>query len=70
MPDYGIKKNAEGYNDPTAHAALSRIIREENERQRRVTALIGVLKRTIDEAGFDLIERIALRDRKTGKEYR
>ena len=70
MPDYGLHKNAEGYSDPTAGAALSNIIREENERQRRVTALICELKRIIDAAGFDLIARIEIRDRKTGREYR
>lgn len=70
MPDYGIHKNHEGYADPTAGAAMSKILREEHERQKRVTALIGVLKHIIDEAGFDLLERIQLRDRKTGREYR
>ena len=57
MPDYGLHKNAEGYSDPTAGAAISKIIREENDRQRRVTALIYELKRIIDAAGFDLIAR-------------
>ena len=70
MPDYGLRKNAEGYSDPTAGAAMSKILREENERQRRVTALVGVLKYIIDAAGFDLLARIELRDRKTGREYR
>lgn len=70
MPDYGFRKNAEGYSDPTAGAAMSNILREENERQKRVTALIGVLKYIIDAAGFDLIARIEIRDRKSGREYR
>ena len=70
MPDYGLRKNAEGYSDPTAGAALSNIIREENERQKRVTALMGVLKYIIDAAGFDLIARIEIRDRRSGREYR
>lgn len=70
MPDYGLRKNAEGYSDPTACAAMSKIIREENERQRRVTALISELKHIIDAAGFDLIARIEIRDRKSGREYR
>lgn len=70
MPDYGTKKNAEGYNDPTAHAAMSKIIREENEQLRRLTALVGVLKYIINLAGFDLLKRIELRDRKTGREFR
>ena len=70
MPNYGLHKNAEGYNDPTAGAAMSNIIREENERQRRVTALIGVLKYIIDAAGFELLARIELKDRRSGREYR
>lgn len=69
MPDYGLRKNAEGYSDPTACTAMSNILREENE-QRRVASLIKVLKRIIDEEGFDLIARIEIRDRKTGREYR
>ena len=70
MPDYGLRKNAEGYSDPTAGAAMSNILREENERQRRVTALIGVLKYIIDAAGFELLARIELKDRRSGREYR
>ena len=70
MPDYGIKKNCEGYADPTAHAAMRNIIQEEYEQQRRVSDLVGVLKYIIDKAGYDLLARIELRDRKTGKEYR
>ncbi len=70
MPDYGLHRNCEGYKDPTAHAAMSKILREENDQQRRVSELIGVLKYIIDAAGFDLLERIEIRDRKTGREYR
>ena len=70
MPDYGIKKNKEGYADPTAHAAIRHIVQEEAEQQRRVSELVGVLKYIIDKTGYDLIARIELRDRRTGKEYR
>lgn len=70
MPDYGIKKNKEGYSDPTAHTAIRNIIQEENEQQRRVSELVGVLKYIIDKAGYDLLARIEIRDRRTGKEYR
>lgn len=68
MPD--IRKNSEGYADPTAYAALAPVIREESEQQRRVASLIGVLKYIINAAGFDLLARIELKDRKTGREYR
>ena len=70
MPDYGIKKNHEGYPDPTAFAALSKVEKEEQEQQRRVSDLVKVLKGLIDFAGFELIARIELRDKRTGKEYR
>lgn len=70
MPEYGTKKNKEGYADPTAHAAIRNIIHEENDQQRRVSELVGVLKYIIDKAGYDLLARIEIRNRKTGKEYR
>lgn len=70
MPDYGIKKNKEGYSDPTAHAALRSILHEDTEQQRRVSELVGVVKYIIDKAGFDLLARIEIRDRRTGKEFR
>lgn len=70
MPDYGIKKNREGYNDPTAYAAISKIQRDEAEQQRRVSELVNVLKYIIDKSGFELMARIELRDKRTGKEFR
>ena len=63
-------KNSEGYADPTAYEGLKPIIREEAEQQRRVTALVHVLKYIITVAGFDLMNRIELKDKKTGREYR
>lgn len=70
MPDYGIRRNSEGYSDPTAYAALSKIRREEIEQQRRVSELIHELKHIIDRSGFELAARIELRDKRTGKEFR
>ncbi len=70
MAEYGLNKNAEGYNDPTAYNAMTKVMREENEPQRRINALIGSIKSLIDLAGFDLLNRIEVRDRKTGREYR
>lgn len=70
MADYGMKKNKEGYNDPTAYKGMMAVLREESEQQRRLTSLIHVLKYIIDLAGYDLLNRIELKDRRTGKEYR
>lgn len=63
-------ENSEGYNDPTAYASMKPVIKEDNEQQKRVNALIYVLKYIINLAGFDLISRIEIRDRKNGREYR
>lgn len=63
-------KNAEGYSDPTAYAALKSIGQEEAEQQQRVSALVRALKYVIDVAGFDLLNRVELKDRKTGRVYR
>ena len=70
MNEHGIRKNGEGYNDPTAYHGLQAVIRAENEQQKRLSALIFVLKYIIDLAGYDLLNRIEVKDRKTGKEYR
>lgn len=70
MADKEIRKNAEGYSDPTAYTAMDKILREEKERERRVSTVIGLIKSIVDLAGFDLLTRIELRDRKSGREYR
>jgi hypothetical protein len=63
-------QNAEGYNDPTAYEGIKPIVQEENREKKRVETLIFVLKYIIKLAGFDLIARIEIRDRKTGREYK
>ena len=45
-------KNAEGYADPTAYAALKAVGQEDAEQQQRVNALVRVLKYVIDAAGL------------------
>lgn len=70
MPDYGLKRNSEGYNDPTAYEAIMHIEKEELEQKRRVTELLNVLKYIIDKSGFELTGRIQLREKRTKKEFR
>ncbi len=64
------RRNSEGYYDPTAYAGMRPIIEAENALQGEVNALIKVLKYIIDKSGFDLVSRIEIRDRKTGKTFR
>ena len=64
------KYNSEGYADPTAYYGTKDIIREENETEKRAYDLIKVLKFIIRSCGFELIERVKIRDTKTGREFR
>nr|DAQ34772.1 MAG TPA: hypothetical protein [Caudoviricetes sp.] len=63
-------KNIEGYADPTASVAVGHISREESEADKRAYDLVKVLKYIIKAAGFELSERVQLRDTKTGREYK
>ena len=68
-------KNAEGYSDPTPGEAMSNIRKEQRqqevaERLAVISRLIPVMKQTADLAGFEVVGRITLKDKETGKEYR
>lgn len=53
-------ENGEGYPDPTAYNAL----------EGKVNFLIKVLKFIIAESGFELLARIEIKDKKTGRCFR
>lgn len=59
------KKNKEYYDDLTAYEALRNV-----ETEQRANKLVAVLKYIIKMSGFELVKRIHLRDKKTGKEYK
>ena len=58
-------QNKEGYDDPTAYQAIKNI-----EREKRYKELVTVLKWIAHIAGFEIVERICLRDKKSGKIYK
>lgn len=62
-------RNIEGYNDPTASIAIGQVRREERADEKRVHDLMKVLKYIICSSGFELTERIKLKDTKSGKEF-
>ena len=64
------KCNNEGYTDLTAYEALQPLIKADAILEHRVKFLVKVLRYIASEAGFDLIHRIELRDRKTGRVFR
>ena len=64
-----LKRNAEGYVDPTAYAALKSIANDEKV-EKKAAYLISVLKFIIRESGFELVNRVELRHRQTGRTFR
>lgn len=69
-----MNKNGEGYVDPTPGAAFGNIRREEHKREAYrlsvISNLIPIMKNTAELAGFEVVGRIVLKDKHTGKEYR
>lgn len=70
MENHKPWENAEGYADPTAYSALKPIIQADAALEGKVNFLIKVLKFIIAESGFELLARIELRDKKTGRCFR
>lgn len=64
-----LKKNAEGYVDPTAYAALKSIAYDEKA-EKKAAYLVSILKYIIRESGFELVNRIELKDKRTGRTFK
>ena len=63
--DREFYRNSEGYADPTAYQAMQNI-----ESEKRMNDLVHVLKYIVRISGFELVERIQLRDKRSGKIYK
>ena len=59
-------RNGSGYVDPVMSEAFDHIQQEDA----KASALIRRIKREIQVSGYELLERIAIRDVRTGREYR
>ena len=64
-----LKRNQDGYIDPTAYQALKNILND-GKAEKKAAYLVSVLKFIINESGFELVNRIELKHRKTGKIFR
>lgn len=64
------KYNPEGYHDPTTYEAMTNVTQEELALENKVKFLIKVLKFIIRESGFELLNRIEIKDSKTGRCFR
>ena len=61
--------NSSGYPDPTAYKAM-KVVQTEEETDNKAAFLVKVLKFIIRESGFELLNRIELRDKKSGRVYK
>lgn len=65
-----IRKNSEGYSDPTAYAGLRAVLQREQEETKQLNTLIYILKYIINLSDYELLGRIELKHKKSGKVYR
>lgn len=74
MSKENMGRNAEYYADPTPTAAIRNINKDERQKEAvrldRIGDIVPLLRQMADIAGFEIIGRIPLRDKATGKEYR
>lgn len=63
-----LKKNKEGYLDPTAYEALKKVMEEDSDK--RFNKLLHTIFDACDLAGFKLTGRITLIDKASGKIYK
>lgn len=68
MKNQNPYKNHEGYPDLTAYHGIR--LAEKDSVQNRANTLIHVLKYIIQTSGFELVARIELRDRRSGKVFK
>ena len=66
MNDRDLRKNAEGYSDPTAYEAIKNIDKEDA----RFHKLLYTIFYICNIAGFEIEGRIVLVDKKTGRIWR
>lgn len=65
-----MMRNGSGYASPVEDAALRNVNqRAVQDADERVNGLIAIVRKLIDYSGFDLLNRIELYDRKTGRRY-
>ena len=60
---YDLRKNAEGYSDPTAYEAIKRADAD----TARLNKAIDLMYEIAELCGFYVEERIVLRDKRTGR---
>ena len=69
-----LSRNGSGYTDPTASPVLHAIHKRERSREQEAdedaNRIIRLIKDLLRICDFELIERIQIRHKPTGREYR
>lgn len=65
-----LYKNNEGYADPTACTAIDTAAKKEQEIEKLNHKVIQSFRLLVDLAGFEIVGRITLKHRKSGKIFR
>ncbi len=65
-----VYRNSEGYADPTAGDAMAAINREEQEVEKLNHKIIQSFRLLVDLAGFEIVGRIVLKHKESGKIFR
>lgn len=63
-------KNSEGYQDPTAGIAMGTVKREEQDVDKLNHKVIQSFRLLVDLAGFEIVGRVTLRHKKSGRIFK
>lgn len=68
----GVYRNIEGYRDPTAGDAFKNIAQKnrDEERLEKISIVVSIMRKVAELAGFEVVGRITLLDKKTGRKYK
>ena len=61
-------KNPEGYSDPTASTAVGHVFQE--QQLQRLHDTVHLIRAVAELGGYEVVGRITLKDKETGKVYR
>ena len=70
MSEQNSRYNASGCRDNTAYEAINSITSNERDIDKRAYDTIKIIKLILKFGNFDLLNRISIKDKDTGKEYR
>ncbi len=65
-----LNRNGSGYHDPTMSEALKSILSKEKSRDKRIHKAITIVKNLLNLWGMEMVNRVHIRDKRTGKIYK